>query len=294
MKRLLFVLLTVSVAACAQTPAGAPTAQTTQRDLPITKSDVYCAGFMSKPLPRTRFVAGGLNSPTTSRFATRDFVYLRGSGYKPGERVSIVREMRDPAVFSASRHDRNLRAGLGEVYGDIGYATVVENRGTDIAVAQVEFTCAAIVAGDLAVPFTERAIPEQRKTSTYDRFATGAGEVNGRIVAARDFDQFLAAGRKVYLNVGASKGIKAGDYLQVVRGYQRNEMDLTDEVSLDATYMEDTQKNPPRLPNSKLKDLPRHVVGEVVILSTQPGTATAMIVNSLEEIHVGDSVEMRQ
>lgn len=41
-------------------------------------------------------------------------------------------------------------------------------------------------------------------------------------------------------------------------------------------------------------DLPRRSVGEIVILTTTPTTATGMVVFALEDIHLGDSVELDQ
>jgi hypothetical protein len=38
--------------------------------------------------------------------------------------------------------------------------------------------------------------------------------------------------------------------------------------------------------------MPRRAVGEVVVLSTTPGTATGMIVFAMEPVHVGDNVEL--
>ena len=39
-------------------------------------------------------------------------------------------------------------------------------------------------------------------------------------------------------------------------------------------------------------DMPRRAVGEIVILTTTPTTATGMVVFALEDVHVGDSVEL--
>jgi len=41
-----------------------------------------------------------------------------------------------------------------------------------------------------------------------------------------------------------------------------------------------------------VEDMPRRAVGEVVVLSTTPTTATGMIVFALEDVHVGDRVEL--
>jgi hypothetical protein len=41
-------------------------------------------------------------------------------------------------------------------------------------------------------------------------------------------------------------------------------------------------------------DLPRRAVGEIVILDATPTTSTGMIVFALEDVHIGDTVELDQ
>jgi len=47
-------------------------------------------------------------------------------------------------------------------------------------------------------------------------------------------------------------------------------------------------------PQIHVHDMPRRSVGEIVIISTTPTTATGMITSSLEDVHVGDGVELEQ
>jgi hypothetical protein len=68
--------------------------------------------------------------------------------------------------------------------------------------------------------------------------------------------------------------------------------------------MEPTQKQQPAMnpslfnkttgPQIQIAEMPRRAVGEIVILGTTPGTATGMIVYSLEPVHLGDRVELDQ
>jgi hypothetical protein len=268
-------------------------ARISQFDMPVNQSDLYCAGFVSaKLLPRQSFVAGGLGTPIQSHFRERDLIYLRGGGYEPGERVSLVREMRDPNFFTPFPAARNLLMRTGQMYGELGYARVLEIRGRNIAVAQVEFACQSIVTGDLAVPFVPKPALTYRKRSSMNRFPGTPASVAGRIVAAREFDQYLSAGSKIYVNVGAQKGVKPGDYLRVVRDYQIQSNDSVDAAVFEEPFGEDTQKNPPKLPKKSLGELPKRVVGEAIVLGTTSGTATAMITFSLEEVHIGDVIEL--
>jgi hypothetical protein len=120
---------------------------------------------------------------------------------------------------------------------------------------------------------------------------------------AKDFDGQLATGSVVYLTVGSDQGVKVGDYFRIVRTYEDDLNDPVDSLSFKATVMEDTQKDPPTMghewynwrhkgPNIQVGDMPRRSLGELIVLSTTPTSATAMVTFSLENVHVGDKVEL--
>src|SRR5262249_53957215 len=105
---ILLVLLT-AMAAFAQTsdstapmdgPAGtAPTSVSFpfERVQTPTHADLYCAGFINqKQLPNANFIAGGLQTPNTTRYTTGQLIYLGGSGYQVGQEFTVVRETRNP------------------------------------------------------------------------------------------------------------------------------------------------------------------------------------------------------
>ena len=62
-----------------------------------TYADLYCAGFVTKHLlPNANYVAGGLDTPNTTKFVNGDVVYLAGAGYQAGQQYTILRELQDP------------------------------------------------------------------------------------------------------------------------------------------------------------------------------------------------------
>jgi hypothetical protein len=304
MKRVVITVLLLSAVAFGQ-QSGAEqrqpgsvrtlTADVTERNLPVTYSDLYCAGYVtSELLPRDHFVAAGSETPVQLNYGEGQFLFLRGGGYTPGTRVSIVRELRDVNRFSPFPAAKGLLQRTAQPYGELGYALVLENRGTDTAVAQVEFSCEPIVPGDLVIPFVAKAPVSYRLRSTMDRFPGVSSKLSARIVASQGFDSYLGAGRKIYLNVGEKNGLKPGDYFRVVRDYSRKSMDDVDPEMFNQTFVEETQKRAPRFPNKQITEFPRRVVGEAVVLSTHSGTATAMITFTLEDIHIGDVVELEE
>ena len=119
---------------------------------------------------------------------------------------------------------------------------------------------------------------------------------------AKEFDGFVGNGNMVYLTIGSNQGVKIGDYFRVTRTYDQDLGDPVDSLSFKASTAEDTQKHPPTIgskwwqkskgPAIDVDQMPRRAVGELIILSTTPSSATGMITFALEDIHVGDDVEL--
>jgi hypothetical protein len=318
MKKTGLLLLLCAVAACAQdaTPAGvvpdvtnapantAPTGNSfpVQRIQTPTYADLYCAGFINKQLlPNANYVAGGLNTPNTTKFATGDIVFLTGTGYTLGGQYTILRELRDQNRYESFENQHKVLAETGQPYGEIGRVRIIDMR-AKMAIAQIEYSCDPVNPGDIAVPFVEKQTITFRPPTRFDRMLPTTGKLSGRIVLARDFDTVVGTGQKVYMNIGANQGVKVGDYFRGVRNYTADLKDPVDSLSFAASTVEDTQRRPATTeanfltkgkgPNIHVADLPRRAVGEIVIIGVTPTTSTGMIVSSFEDVHVGDGVEL--
>lgn len=268
-----------------------------------TYDDLNCAGFLSKQtVPDSTFVAGGLNSPHETKFVSGEVVYLSGEHYKDGDKLTFVRALRDPNRYEFFNGQRKLIATTGQPYAELAQGHVVDTR-QGMAVAELDFACEAVVPGDLAVPFIQHSPISYSEPQHFEVFAPPSGKLTGRIVMAKDFDGVLATGQKVYLTVGSDQGVKVGDYFRVVRSYEDDLKDPVDSLSFKAAVLEDTQKNPPSIghqwmgwgkrgPSIQVKDMPVRSLGELIVLSTTPTSATGMITFALEEMHVGDTVEL--
>ncbi|PYX83889.1 MAG: hypothetical protein DMG70_08230 [Acidobacteria bacterium] len=292
-------------------PADSATPVETSKNYPQvqfatpTYADLYCAGFITKQLlPNANYVAGGLQTPNTTKYVSGDIVYLAGQGYQPGAEYTIVRELRDVNEFEAYPGQHRLVAATGQPYAELGRVKILDTR-NKTAVAQVEYSCDAILPGDTAIPFAEKPAVTYRPPDKFDRFAPGSGRTSGRIVLAKDFDAFVGTGGKVYMNVGANQGVKVGDYYRATRPYTDDLHDPVDSLSFKAGMGDDTQKKPPAWkvpfyertsyhsgPTLNPADLPHRAVGEIIIISVTPTTATGMITFALEDVHIGDDVEL--
>jgi hypothetical protein len=311
----LFIVLLAATAAWAQTtdPSAfqAPEGTTpTTISFPIeriptpTYADLYCAGFISKQiLPDANYIAGGLETPTTTHFTRGDIVYLHGTGYAAGAEYEIVRALRDINEYETFPGQSKLLKETGQPYEEVGRVRVIDTR-NKTAVAQVEYACDGVNPGDTTIPFAEKQVLSFHGPVRFDRFLPASSKVSGRIVMGKDFDSVMGTGHKVYINVGANQGVKIGDYFRAVRYYEADLKNPVDSLSFRAAIAEDTQKKMPSFdpqlfekengPVIHVHDLPRRAVGEIVIIGVTNTTATGMIVFALEDVHTGDDVELDQ
>lgn len=270
-----------------------------------TYADLYCAGFINKQiLPDANFVAGGLQTPTTTKFVRGDMIYLKGTGYVAGAEYEIVRALRDINEYEMYPGARKLLKETGQPYEEVGRVRIIDTR-SKTAIAQIEYACDGVNPGDTAVPFAEKQLVTFHSPIRFDRFLPPGNRLSGRIVMGKDFDSQLGTGQKVYINVGANQGVKVGDYFRAVRTYEADLKNPVDSLSFRAAISEDTQKKTPSVdpgladyrgngPTIHVRDLPRRAVGEIVIIGVTPTTATGMIVFSMEDVHAGDGVELDQ
>ena len=276
----------------------------TQRIQTPTYADLYCAGFISKQiLPDANYVAGGLQTPSTTKFTRGDMVYLQGTGYTAGAEYEIVRALKDINEYEMYPGEKKILKEAGQPYEEVGRVKIIDTR-NKTAIGQVEYSCDAVNPGDTTIPFAEKQAVPFHAPARFDRYLPASSKLSGRIVMGKDFDSQLGTGQKVYLNVGSNQGVKIGDFFRAVRSYEADLKDPVDSLSFKAAIAEDTQKKTPSVdpamftkgngPVIHVRDLPRRAVGEIVIIGVTNTTATGMIVFALEDVHAGDDVEADQ
>jgi outer membrane protein OmpA-like peptidoglycan-associated protein len=257
-------------------------------------TDINCDGFIaSTPLVATGVVRAGWDTPDQSRYATPNYVFIKGAGFQEGGEYFIVRKLHDPNRFQAFKGQYKKVGALGTMYEDIARVQLIPDgiRGK-YAITKVISSCETITPGDYAIPYADRPDPEFRYTGTIDPFVRPNGKLTGMIVLSKDFDQYIGTDHIVYLNVGSNSGVKPGDYFHVTREYESLIHDPGDSISFKATEIEDTQSNRVPFPPGELKELPRRVLANLMILSTTPKTSAGLITDSLETVRVGDGVEL--
>src|SRR5579863_10054378 len=193
-KAVIFLLLLSPMALVAQSNDATPdgTVLTTvnfpvERVMTPTAADLNCAGFISKPIStKSQYVAGGLESPFTTRFANGEAIYLTGK-YEAGQQYTIVRELVDPNRYELFPGQWSALKAAGQPYEELARVKVIDTR-SKMAVANVEYSCDTVLPGDYVVPFVEKSAAEFHAPMRFDRFALSNGQLSGRIILAKDFD----------------------------------------------------------------------------------------------------------
>jgi len=300
MKRIVIIAMALlGTAAIAQNPQAPPTAgpngdvATTAAQIEDSPSyhDLYCAGFITKEtIGRANLITGGDATPERTLYVRGNLIFIGGGGLQQGEKYSVVRDLHDPNHFEPFNGQRHQLDEMGQPYAELGQIRVVSLRG-DTAIAQVEYSCQNMTVGDIVVPFRQHLPVNYHKTE-FQRFPTDSGHLTARIIMAREFDQDVGRGQVVYINAGAEKGIKVGDYFRAVRGYDPSKMLAIDALSKNSPIGEDTQKNPGKITDESAAKLPMRGLGEMIVINVTPTAATALITKSLEDIEIGDFVQL--
>jgi hypothetical protein len=203
-------------------------------------------------------VIGSEQGPARLSMATADILYFnRGedAGLKPGDVFTIHHKA------DGVQHPKN-GGSLGTKIQTVGWARVILTQ-PNSATAVVEQACLEIRAGDYLKPFQKIAVPLVAQSKPSDRLTPPSGKAQGWIVDLEDRNDIAGAGNFAIIDLGSKDGLAPGTPLVVYR----------------IMY--------PEVPTS------RNVVGDMVVLTVQDRTATAMITASNTGLVEGDHVEVR-
>ncbi len=228
--------------------------------------DLYCSGFITRDLKKLPVrIIGNEENKDKVGLATNDVVYLNqgeAEGISPGDEFSIVHEVR------AINHPINLKP-LGDYVVQTGRLKVVATQ-EHTSTAQITYACDRTLVEDSLVVFEPREVPVFTEMPPVDRYSVESGNAKGYVVFAKDDLTTLGEGHEIQIDLGAKDGITVGSRLVLYR-YQTTSYE---KVGID-------------------RDLPRKVLGELIVFNVQDSTATGRIIESFNYIEVGDRVEVR-
>lgn len=191
-------------------------------------------------------------------YSDRDILYLnKGSnaGIKPGDMLGIHRRL------GKVKHPRTGKT-LGTKVITTGWARVILAHETS-ASAVVETACVEIAQGDYFKPFEKLPVPLLIRRPPPDRMTPPSGKAQGYVVDLADDHLVAGTGTMLFVDVGSQSGVAPGSLMTVYRT----------EIPKIAS--------------------PRHVVGELAVLTVKDNMALARVNYSTTMIQTGDAVELR-
>lgn len=329
MKLLLFsfaFVLALPFAANSQTPAPTPLMILPTSAQPARvagESSLFCAGYIRyQRFGQTPEIVGAEEEQEQRTYADDDIVYINAGsrqGIKEGQSFQIIRPRGD--VKGVHRKKIGF---LGTYVQDVGQLQVFKVR-EETSAAKITFTCDAALLGDLLVDIPVRESPLQRPEGNLDRFADPSNKQVGRLMMAKDNRELLAKNDIVYIDLGGEDNVKRGDYLTIYRPLGTGNLTRVDNEEMArnrATGFQSDRYRGGGMGNqaSRAKDetafvdangryryrpitsrevkkdrpeMPRKIVGEMVIIDVQSRTATAIITRVTNEVHTGDWVEIQ-
>ena len=273
-----------------------------------TGNDLYCAGFINAaPTPNKFQIVGAEQENIRYHFSQGDVVYLnagRAQGVESNMLFTVVRPLggfHSPFVHTSGQRD------LGVFTRELGVLRVFAVQETT-STARIVFSCDEMQLGDLLRAYEERRSPASDVSRPIPRYEPPSGKQAGRIVLQRDHKEVLSPRDVVYIDLGQKSGVKVGDHLTIFRlapddanPVRFNDDDIVQRRS--GGYQSDTFKggtfsnDHPRKARQAVKNdrpqLPHKVVGELVVISVQGKSATAVVTRTTEEAHTGDWVELQ-
>lgn len=285
-----FCLTFISAGIFAGAMASQAHAQTASQ-VPL-ESQLYCSGMVtSDPVPTDTYVISGEESYFRVTYTDGKLVFLNkgaSQGVKVGDQYDVIRaNPSDYLQYEWFRDQNKLLKAMGTTYEDEGRIRVV-NVQQNTSTAEVVFSCAYVLRGDILQPFVARPAPMIKPAEGFDIFAPPSGKAKAMIVTTKYYGELAKDGTIVYVNLGSGQGVKVGDYFRVFR-FQGNSNE-TEYQTPNVAYQIFGFGSSPR-PYSGA-ELPRDILGEGVVLRVSKNAATVLVTLSKKQMYPGDYVEL--
>ncbi|OYT73822.1 MAG: hypothetical protein CFK52_00225 [Chloracidobacterium sp. CP2_5A] len=266
-----------------------------------------CAGYIGAEVPEDLQIVGSEKEAYVREFTQGDLVYInrgRDAGLQPGAEYQIIRNI------GPVRDLTDRGRVLGTLVQELGVLRIAEVRDTS-STGEITLICTGTVnLGDALVPYERRPIPTIRAYRPLSIVGAPTGRATGQITASQLSREQLVRNDVVYINIGADNGIKVGDYLTVYRplatdpilrfrddkvGARRSDGFPSDRFrTRDNSSLASSQKGYPQVAErTPRNELPRTLVGEIVIIRTEANTAVGLLTRTTREAVIGDRVELQ-
>jgi hypothetical protein len=222
---------------------------------PRIRDRIQASGYItSKPIPSWGTIIRSKEG--TANLVEGEVVYIQlepGKEVQAGDRFSIVR-VGNPVTHPVTKQK------LGLLVLAPGELTILERK-NEVAIAKISKSYTPISPGDMILP-AKPALPETVAIRTQKK-------IEGIVVFSPESTVVVSEKEIVFIDRGSEAGVMVGDLFSIYQHPAR----------LRGKYGE---------PKEEMKEIPLARVGELVVISVQPETSTALVTRSLQPIYIGD------
>lgn len=241
-------------------PESAPTEEVdTRAPYPLgTSADVYCFARLFKDESIfTLSISSAEQMQYQGHFTEGDIVYLDGGsaqGLQAGDRFFVFHRVRE--VFHPAS-----KVSMGILYTQVGQIKILCAQ-ENTSIAKIGLSCDNISIGDVLLPFRPIPVPLVLKPEMTDRCDEPSGNATGTIVYNREDIIGATAGITVMIDLSEAEGAYPGQFATVFR-------------------------------DNPVEGMPRLIVGEMGILTTEDGYSTGVITRGWAPVEIGDRIELQ-
>ncbi len=275
-------------------------------------NEMTCLGFINPSLlPIDIFVSGVEEEGLATFVMESSLVYLSGPGLKNAKAGDVFRVVRPEANI----RDRLTQQLIGHYYKELGTVRIEATRPGG-ATGTVVLSCNLMFKGDLLLPLASKALVKFTGDKSTRLTPYPDGGLATSIVLGKDDKREMSEGNVCFLPVGAREGVKPGDRFTIYRlqppfdakdlivntAHVRSNVEgmsvggaRTGAVRSSTDYQTTMSGRYKGELIQKLteREIPHRVLGDLVVLEVGETTASAKIINSRTEIHIGDIVVRR-
>ena len=253
----------------------------------IERDDLRCSGYITEDAKRGKLFIAENEEPGYQTVTLGSLVYLsKGSKkddrVKPGAKFTIV-EHEGKVLHPITGRTQGI---FTKRLGELRVLKVLE----DTALATVTFACDEMRVGDELETFELQEVPEG-PVPHFDRLRIERnGKATGYIIHTKDLAVRVAAGDFVSIDLGSEDGIAPGNYLTAFAGVYKDHLGHMPDYHFK--YQNEIFSNPDLHWDDGHEDFPPLPIAQIIVMTTEPHTATAKVVYSVREMTVGTMVEL--
>lgn len=271
-------------------PSGQPSGMRGYKmdpDAAADHSDMMCSGYILPKEWQSEMFIYAAEEEHKEAQATGDIMYMNKGiedGVKAGDKFYVVHQE------NKVKHPVTGKK-VGYYVRKMAVAQVMVVQ-ANTATIEIVDGCGDVHVGYDLITYSELTSPKRRDTGLERYGVEDNGNVTGHVVYLGPEKLAVGVGDIVYLDLGQADGVDVGDYLMVYRDdvtYQKpNEAGMTrirwkNKSSIAALDMRKLHKG---------EEIPRKMLGEVIILAMNDDTATAKVMYSWREIYPGDQIQL--